>query len=238
MLQAQSRAAERTCGRRLGLSLERALKALMSAPKAEDDRPEWPAARPILIDPVVAAPRVALIRPRVALIRPRVTLVPLVRPRVTLVCPRITLIGASVAAAVLWDPAAAAVPSSAAAAPTAAAAASAVAAAPASGRSAVPSAPLRGLELLSALRLCWRSEDLAALFDDAVQGGIGRSEADDLVGTNAGLHALDAQDIRRAEPDAETFEAVQKCAPRQPFGVEFLLNVVGLLLDFPPITHR
>jgi hypothetical protein len=79
-------------------------------------------------------------------------------------------------------------------------------------------------------------EVLPSLFDDVIQGGIGRFKTQRCVGADIGVSIPDTQHRRRSEPNTEDLQAIQKGAPREPFVVQLPLYFLGLLL-FLPFTH-
>src|SRR5215467_7437860 len=79
-------------------------------------------------------------------------------------------------------------------------------------------------------------EVLPSLFDDVIQGGIGRFKTYRCVGADIGVSIPNAQHRSRSEPNTEDLQAVQKGAPREPFVIQLPLYLLGLML-FLPITH-
>ena len=79
-------------------------------------------------------------------------------------------------------------------------------------------------------------EVLPSLFDDVIQGGIGRFKTQRCIGADIGVSIPDTQHRSRSEPNTEDLQAIQKGAPREPFVVQLPLYFLGLL-KFLPVTH-
>src|SRR6516164_4998513 len=77
---------------------------------------------------------------------------------------------------------------------------------------------------------------LPSLFDNVVQGRIGRFEAYRCVRLDTRVSVPDAQHRSRSEPDTKNLQAIQKGAPREPFVVQLPLYFLSLMQSLP-VAH-